>query len=51
MDVKLNVSPECATSTMRANRTRHGDINTSTAGRLREVIILLCSALVRPHLA
>ncbi|PKU31041.1 hypothetical protein llap_18654 [Limosa lapponica baueri] len=49
MDEKLHTSWQC---TLAAQRATHilGCIKRSVTGRAREVILPLCSALVRPHL-
>ena len=49
VDKKLNVTWQCAFAAQKANRIL-GCIKSSVASRLREVILPLCSALVRPHL-
>jgi len=46
---KLDMSRQCALAVQKANGTL-GYIKRSTASRSREVILPLCSALVRPHL-
>ncbi|GAB0206046.1 mitochondrial enolase superfamily member 1 [Grus japonensis] len=48
-DEKLNMSRQCALAAQKANRVL-GCIKTSVTSRSREVILSLCSALVRPHL-
>ena len=49
MDGKLDMSQQCALAAQKANCIL-GYIKRSKASRLREVILCLCSALVRPHL-
>ncbi|KAK4824190.1 hypothetical protein QYF61_012006 [Mycteria americana] len=49
VDEKLDVSWQCALTAQKANRIL-GCIKRSMASRSREVILPLCSALVRPHL-
>jgi len=49
VDEKLNMTPQSALAAQKANRIL-GCIPSSVASRLREVILPLCSALVRPHL-
>ncbi|GAB0184024.1 mitochondrial enolase superfamily member 1 [Grus japonensis] len=49
IDEKLNMSRQCALAAQKANRVL-GCIKRSVTSRSREVILPLCSALVRPHL-
>ncbi|GAB0194656.1 hypothetical protein GRJ2_001930900 [Grus japonensis] len=49
VDEKLNMSWQCALAAQKANRVL-GCITGSVTSRSREVILPLCSALVRPHL-
>ena len=49
VDEKLNMSRQCALTAQKANRIL-GCIKGSVASRLRQGILPLCSALVRPHL-
>ncbi|KFQ56759.1 hypothetical protein N334_13560, partial [Pelecanus crispus] len=49
LDEKLDMSQQCALAAQTAKRIM-GCIQRSVASRLREVILPLCSALVRPHL-
>ncbi|KAK4819009.1 hypothetical protein QYF61_024125 [Mycteria americana] len=49
VDKKLDMSQQCVLTAQRANRIL-GCIKRSMASRSREVILPLCSALVRPHL-
>ena len=49
MDGKLDMCQKCAIAAQKANRIL-GCIKRSMASRVREVILPLCSVLVRPHL-
>jgi len=49
MDKKLDMSHQCVLAAQKAKRIL-GCIKISVARMLREVILPLCSALVRPHL-
>ena len=49
MDGKLDTSKKCAPSAQKVNHTL-GCIKRSVASRVREVILSISSALVRPHL-
>ena len=49
VDGKLDVSQQCVLAGQRANRILSCS-HSSTASRVREVILPLCSVLVRPHL-
>jgi len=49
VDEKLNITQKCVLTAQKANPIL-GCIKSSTTSRSREVILLLCSALVRPHL-
>jgi len=49
VDQKLNMTQQCALAAQKTNCIL-GCIQSSVTSRLREVILPLCSALVRPHL-
>ncbi|GAB0204993.1 hypothetical protein GRJ2_002964900 [Grus japonensis] len=49
VEEKLNTSQQCALAAQKANRVL-GCIKRSVTSRSREVILPLCSALVKPHL-
>ncbi|PKU49551.1 hypothetical protein llap_104 [Limosa lapponica baueri] len=49
VDEKLNINQQCALAGQKANRIL-GCIKRSVPSRSREVILSLCSTLVRPHL-
>ena len=49
VDEKLNMTQQCTFAAQKTNRIL-GCIKRSVASRSREVILPLCSALVRPHL-
>ena len=49
MDGKLDMSQQCALVAQKVNSTLHC-IKRSVASRVREVILPLCSDLMRPHL-
>jgi len=49
MDEKLDMSHQCALAAQKANHIL-GCIKRSMASRLREVVLPLCTTLVRPHL-
>ena len=48
-DEKVNMSWQCALAAQKANHIL-GCIKSSVASGMREVILPLCAALVRPHL-
>ena len=48
MDKKMNVSQQCALAVQKANSIL-GCIRRGLASRMREVIVLLCSGLLWPH--
>ena len=49
VDGKLDVSQQCALAAQKANRIL-GCSKRNVASRVREVILPLCAALVKPHL-
>jgi len=49
VDVRLDMSQQCAPAAQKANHIL-GCIKSSGASRSRQVILPVCSALVRPHL-
>ena len=49
MDGNLDMSQQCVLEAQKANRIL-GCIKRKVASRLRDVILSLCSVLVRPHL-
>jgi len=49
VDEKLDMSHQCALTAQKDNRSL-GCVKRSVASRLKEVILPLCSTLVRPHL-
>jgi len=49
VDEKLNMTHQCVLTAQKANCTL-GCIQSSVASRVRDGILALCSALVRPHL-